>query len=685
MNVRNLSSLLLSLLTLVVLGCGGGGGGGEAGLPKLVSTVSGEAQKGPIIGGDVKIYAIDADGTLQSTPLQTTPAIVTTREPFGNYSAVISYEGPVKVVVTGNEGSIYKDEATGTNVPFAGQSLSAVVASVTGSAKVAVTPFTELAAKKAGTTTLTPANIKAANTSVAIALGLQDVDIVAATPSTNPKYKFNLAAISKTAGADAAAVSTLLTQMASAIDIDSGSITDSDLRTRFDKGKVDAFNDLKINPTGTITGIDPSAVSAVTLTVSPSPNAEINSTVTLSASVKTILGGPVANGTVVTFTASAGTVALVTTTSNGIATATLSGISSPQTVSVTASAGNIKSSEINFNFINSSSQSVITVADTAGDHFKGIPVTITANIKTKGGTVAPVGTTVNFEITSGTGTLSQASTTTDASGNASVTLNSTVDGNVTVKITSSLATGSHTITFTNPDKPGSISLIANRSSGVTNNLGPVILTATLTPENIVTGTIADGTPVTFTILSGTGGTLSSTTANTAGGVASVTLNSSAVGNFSINAKAGSTPLVTSNAVNVPFVNPTKVTVTVRTTGTLLAGTTIGGLKATVSASPSAGLTIASDPNGNSSDASATGAGVGSTLITNSNNVAAVTLALVNTGGIQTGEFATLNYHVAAGSFPTANDFSIALSGSVIDTLSANISGIGVAIQSVTFQ
>jgi hypothetical protein len=61
------------------------------------------------------------------------------------------------------------------------------------------------------------------------------------------------------------------------------------------------------------------------------------------------------------------------------------------------------------------------------------------------------------------------------------------------------------------------------------------------------------------------------------------------------------------------------------------------------------------------------------------------LALVNTSGIQTGEFATLTYHVAIGSFPTVNDFSIIKNGNVIDTQSSNISGIDVAIQSVTIQ
>src|SRR6185369_16285397 len=127
MNVRNLAGLLLSLLTLVVLGCGSSeDSSSDISTGTFKTVLSGEAAKGPIIGGEVKIFAIKADGTVQTTPLPTTPATVTTRLPFGNYSAVINYEGPVKVVVTGNSGTIFKDEATGTDVSFAGKSIRAI-------------------------------------------------------------------------------------------------------------------------------------------------------------------------------------------------------------------------------------------------------------------------------------------------------------------------------------------------------------------------------------------------------------------------------------------------------------------------------------------------------------------------------------------------------------------------------
>ena len=325
------------------------------------------------------------------------------------------------------------------------------------------------------------------------------------------------------------------------------------------------------------------------------------------------------------------------------------------------------------------------------------PVTITANVVSIGGGPVPAGTTVTFAVNIRHGTLSSTTATTDANGNASVTLSSAIDGSVTVTATTTSAagttTGSHSIVFIDPNDPAAIALIANPTSGVTGNLGPVTLTATLTPDDPNTGVIADGTVVTFTIVGGAGGTLSSATAATTRGVATVTLNSNNIADGSISVRAtvthsiDSTRIVTSNTVIVPFTfQPTQVTVKVRTTGTLPAGTSIGGIDALVSASPSSGLIIVPSADGFSPDIAASGAGAGSTLVTNSSNVAAVHLALINTVGIQVGEFATLNYNVEAGTFPKAADFSIALTGpGVISTLSTAIPGIGVEIQSVTIQ
>lgn len=228
----------------------------------------------------------------------------------------------------------------------------------------------------------------------------------------------------------------------------------------------------------------------------------------------------------------------------------------------------------------------------------------------------------------------------------------------------------------NPNKPASINLSATPTSGGVNNIGPVTLTATVTPE--VNGTIANGTTVTFIIQSGTG-TLSSTTASTTNGIATVILNSTVVGSVSVNATAGSAPLVTSNTVSVPFVTqPTLAIVKLATNGTLPGGTLIGGVQVIVTANPSAGLTI------QASDVTASGVAVGSIMIANTINIAAVNLAPITTSGFTTGEFATLNYHVANGTFPLAGSFGLTPI-SVIDTFGDPIAGIGFTIQSVTIQ
>lgn len=130
--------------------------------------------------------------------------------------------------------------------------------------------------------------------------------------------------------------------------------------------------------------------------------------------------------------------------------------------------------------------------------------------------------------------------------------------------------------------------------------------------------------------------------------------------------------------------PTLVTLKLQTTGTLpvtTPATAIGGFSVTVTANPATGLTIAD------ADITASGAGVGSTLAPNTTSVSSVVIALSSATGIQVGEFATLKYHVAPGTFPAAGDFTVVLNGAVND---ANIpvqpiSGIGVSKLSIAIQ
>ena len=433
--------------------------------------------------------------------------------------------------------------------------------------------------------------------------------------------------------------------------------------------------------------IDPNAPNSVAVTGANTAN--IGTSVALTATVTPDgtngsggPGGAIPDGTVVTFASltPGATFSAVTTTVGGVATANLSGIASPATVTVTASAGGVTSPAKTVNFIDPNVPSVVTVsgAPVAGFISGQRPVVVTANVVRVVGGPVPAGTTVNFAITTGSGSLSSATATTNASGDASVTLNSTVEGNVTVQATAAPATGSATFAFSNPNKPASIVVAANPVSGVINNQTPVTLTATLTPADVANGTIANGTTVNFAIISGTG-TLSASSATTTGGVASVTLNSTAAGTIAVNATAGSAPVVTSNTVNVGFVTqPTTVTVKLATSGTLPIGTLIGGIQAIATATPSSGLSI------QSSDVILSGVSAGSLLTPNTTSVSSVQLALINTTGFGTGEFVALTYHVASGTFPVAGSFGVT-PVSVINTIGAVIPGITVVVQSVTIQ
>jgi hypothetical protein len=561
MNVRNLSSLFLSVLTLVVLGCGGGGGGGT-----------------PVIPADPNApAALTVSSSVQSRLVNDPPVTITATVLKSNGSPV----------------------ATGTVVNFttSGGTLSAV--------------------------TTTNAN---GNATATLTSATKGDFIVTATVGSLPAK------------------------------------------------------------TVQVKCIDPNAPNSVAVTGASTAN--IGTSVALAATVTPDgtngSGGPgvaIPDGTIVTFSSltPGATFTAITTTVGGVATANLSGIATPATVTVTASTGGITSPGKVINFVDPNSPLSLTVTGAPASGFinNQRPVTVTANVQKLAGGPVPAGTTVNFAITAGSGSLSSAIATTNASGDASVTLNSIIEGNITLSATAAPASGSATFAFSNPNKPASIILAANPVSGVINNQTPVTLTATLTPVDTVNGAIANNTPVTFSIISGSG-TLSSATANTFNGVASVTLNSTVVGSVSVRASAG-TPAVNSSTVNVPFVSqPTTVTVKLATSGTLPIGKLIGGIQAVATANPSAGLTI------QPSDVILSGVSAGSLLTPNTTNVASVQLALINTTGFGTGEFATLTYHVASGTFPVAASFGVT-PVSVIDTVGAALPGITVAIQSVTVQ
>jgi hypothetical protein len=125
--------------------------------------------------------------------------------------------------------------------------------------------------------------------------------------------------------------------------------------------------------------------------------------------------------------------------------------------------------------------------------------------------------------------------------------------------------------------------------------------------------------------------------------------------------------------------PSKAIVKLSTTGSLPAGKKIGGLSAKLSYASGKGLSIAPD------NVAVSGAGVGSTMVPNTNRVGEVLLGIITVNGMSPGEFATLSFDVSGGQVPTAADFSVAQGVDVIDTSAQLQSGIGVTIASVTLQ
>ena len=175
---------ILSAFALILTGCGGGGGG---------TSISGLASKGPISGGTVTVFALNADGS-KGNQLGTT-----TTNANGLYSVNIgSYTGNVLVDVTGGT---YTDEATGDSQT--NTTLRAALSGVSGNVTVAVTPLTEIAYQLIGSTL----SIDQANSLISSMIGINivntmPVDVTSAEASSKAtvdqiNYGLMLATISQ--------------------------------------------------------------------------------------------------------------------------------------------------------------------------------------------------------------------------------------------------------------------------------------------------------------------------------------------------------------------------------------------------------------------------------------------------------------------------------------------------------
>jgi hypothetical protein len=148
-----------------------------AGSSATVSSVEGVAAKGLIAGGTVKVYAVTAAGVKGQLLSESTTGDGSAGA-LGHYKVDLgSYAGAVLVEVTGGS---YEDEATHKTIQnSATVPLRALYPDVApGTTTLQVTPLTELAAVRVGTT-MTPAAIRAANTLVS---EVMKVDILSTAP-----------------------------------------------------------------------------------------------------------------------------------------------------------------------------------------------------------------------------------------------------------------------------------------------------------------------------------------------------------------------------------------------------------------------------------------------------------------------------------------------------------------------
>ncbi|MBL8349871.1 MAG: hypothetical protein JNL87_06115 [Burkholderiaceae bacterium] len=185
--------LFVSILSAgLMAGCGSGGGDEAAAAPATPATptadatvaLSGTAAKGLMANADVGVYAVNADGSLGSTPLATT-----TTDAQGKYS--LSFAGfkdqPYVIRVSANAGTTHLDEVSGAQQPlpagFVMRSLVVPAATGTVTTSASITPFSEMAVAAAAKASggITAANAAQAVSTVTQLLGFNPIGVEAKT------------------------------------------------------------------------------------------------------------------------------------------------------------------------------------------------------------------------------------------------------------------------------------------------------------------------------------------------------------------------------------------------------------------------------------------------------------------------------------------------------------------------
>jgi predicted extracellular nuclease len=261
--------------------------------------------------------------------------------------------------------------------------------------------------------------------------------------------------------------------------------------------------------------------TSITLVAAPS-TLPVGSLSTLTATVFDQFNNPIADGVVVSFTTDLGNISPASaTTVNGVATATLSStVAGVATVTATV---NGLSATAQVTFVVPTSVTLVAAPST-------LPVgslsTLTATVFDQFNNPIADGVVVSF--TTDLGNISPASATT-VNGVATATLSSTVAGVATVTATVNGLSATAQVTFV---VPTSVTLVAAPSTLPVGSLST--LTATVFDQ--FNNPIADGVVVSFTT---DFGALSSSSATTVNGTATVTLSSTLPGVATVTATVGS--------------------------------------------------------------------------------------------------------------------------------------------------
>jgi len=213
-------------------------------------------------------------------------------------------------------------------------------------------------------------------------------------------------------------------------------------------GTDGASHDISIPVTFGLPALQSGEPSSMTLQAAPATVTSVTGTSTITATVKDAAGSPVADGTAVSFSSTYGTLSSTSaTTTNGIATTTLTFSADDSTSTVTATCGSVSGTVVVIYSPASVAASTITLQASPSTVVLASNVTsstIIATVKDSVGNPVPNGTAVTFSSNFGTLVDSYEITT---NGIATAVLTYTAVATVTVTATSGSVTATVSVTF----------------------------------------------------------------------------------------------------------------------------------------------------------------------------------------------------------------------------------------------